>query len=69
MGYQELAGPLRDRLRDETASNPIPRVGTASDIANAVAFLSSPDASFITGTDLLIDGGWLTSIRWNQKGH
>ncbi|KAL4862268.1 hypothetical protein BDV12DRAFT_190536 [Aspergillus spectabilis] len=66
MGHQELAGPLHDQLRDGTASNPILQVGKASDIANVVAFLSSPEASFVTGTDLLIDGGWLTSMRWNR---
>ncbi|KAL4887231.1 hypothetical protein BJY04DRAFT_175424 [Aspergillus karnatakaensis] len=66
MGHQELAGPLHDQLHEATVSNPIPRAGTAADIANVVAFLSSPDASFITGTDLLVDGGWLTAMRWKE---
>jgi NAD(P)-dependent dehydrogenase (short-subunit alcohol dehydrogenase family) len=33
------------------------RAGYAADIAGAVAFLTSEDASYITGTDLLVDGG------------
>ena len=34
------------------------RIGEPKDVANAVLFLSSPAASSITGTTLLIDGGW-----------
>ena len=44
------------------ASVPIGRVGTAGDIANAVAFLCSPLASYITGLDLRIDGGMMPAI-------
>ena len=36
---------------------PLGRVGQPEDIANAVAFLLSDDASFITGTELRVDGG------------
>ena len=38
------------------------RIGTPSDISNIVSFLLGPDASFITGTDLLVDGGVVASI-------
>ncbi|WP_433673135.1 SDR family NAD(P)-dependent oxidoreductase [Nocardia sp. CA-136227] len=37
------------------------RIGTSDDVAAAVAFLASADASYITGQDLLVDGG-LTSV-------
>lgn len=37
---------------------PAARFATASDIANAVAFLLSDQASYITGTDLRVDGGF-----------
>ena len=34
-----------------------PRIGRADDIASAVCFLASPRADFITGVNLVIDGG------------
>jgi NAD(P)-dependent dehydrogenase (short-subunit alcohol dehydrogenase family) len=40
-------------------ATPIGRLGKPSDIANGVLFLASDDASFITGTELVIDGGVL----------
>ena len=36
---------------------PVPRIGQPEDIGKAVAFLASEDASYITGTSLLVDGG------------
>lgn len=38
----------------------IPRVGEPDDVAAAVSFLLSSDASWITGVQLPVDGGWLT---------
>jgi NAD(P)-dependent dehydrogenase (short-subunit alcohol dehydrogenase family) len=37
------------------------RIGMPKDVANAVLFLASPAASLITGTTLMIDGGWTAS--------
>jgi NAD(P)-dependent dehydrogenase (short-subunit alcohol dehydrogenase family) len=37
----------------------IKRMGQPEDVAAAVSFLLSDDASFITGTQLVVDGGWL----------
>lgn len=36
---------------------PVPRIGKPEDIGKAVAFLASEDASYVTGTSLLVDGG------------
>jgi NAD(P)-dependent dehydrogenase (short-subunit alcohol dehydrogenase family) len=36
----------------------LPRLGTPLDVANAVCFLASDEASFITGHTLVVDGGW-----------
>jgi glucose 1-dehydrogenase len=38
---------------------PWPRLGQPQDIANAAVFLASDRATFITGSNLVIDGGWL----------
>ena len=37
---------------------PLGRGGTAEDVAQAVVFLASPAASLVTGSSLLVDGGW-----------
>lgn len=54
-GAAEFAkNPRKHELLDRT---PLSREGTMQEIANAVEFLVSDKASFISGTDLLVDGG------------
>jgi NAD(P)-dependent dehydrogenase (short-subunit alcohol dehydrogenase family) len=43
---------------------PLGRIGTAGDVAHAVAFLASDDAAFITGQTLWVDGGLFTKPQW-----
>jgi glucose 1-dehydrogenase len=43
------------------------RIGQPSDIANAVAFVASDDASYITGTTIYVDGA-MTQYPEFQKG-
>ena len=43
------------------AQIPLARFGTAEDVANAIAFLASDDASYITGQVLVVDGGMVTA--------
>jgi 2-keto-3-deoxy-L-fuconate dehydrogenase len=44
--------------REMTATQPVGRMGTPQEIASAVLYLSSDEATFITGSALIIDGGW-----------
>jgi NAD(P)-dependent dehydrogenase (short-subunit alcohol dehydrogenase family) len=44
-------------LRDAVAKVPMKRIGQPSEIAGAVAFLASTDASFMTGSEVTVDGG------------
>ena len=61
MGKSEIANTAgAQALLDAT---PVGRVGTAMDIALAAQFLCSAAASFISGTDLLVDGGGTAGIK------
>ena len=40
---------------------PLPRFGTPADVANAVLYLASDQATFVTGINLLVDGGWMAA--------
>ena len=57
-GYLDAA-PDRDAMLAMFAANhPMNRVGTPEELANAVLFLASDEASFITGVALPVDGGY-----------
>jgi NAD(P)-dependent dehydrogenase (short-subunit alcohol dehydrogenase family) len=51
---EKAANALRQMM---IANTPMKRMGTPEEIARAVLFLSSDEASFITGVDLFVDGG------------
>lgn len=54
----DMTGALPDKVQEELKKMiPLPRQGSPADIANAVRFLASPDADFITGVILRVDGG------------
>jgi NAD(P)-dependent dehydrogenase (short-subunit alcohol dehydrogenase family) len=43
--------------KEVAGTTPLDRVGTADEIAKAVSFLVSEDASYITGIEMFVDGG------------
>jgi NAD(P)-dependent dehydrogenase (short-subunit alcohol dehydrogenase family) len=53
--WDDISAADRERSAAATAAG---RLGTPDEVAAAVAFLASPDAAYITGTSLTIDGGW-----------
>jgi NAD(P)-dependent dehydrogenase (short-subunit alcohol dehydrogenase family) len=57
MTAESHADPVRhaDRLRHMI----VPRWGTAEDLVGAAVFLASDAAAYVTGSDLVVDGGWL----------
>ena len=65
LAYDEFsaAGEGYQNMIDTSAAE---RTGTSDEIAEAGAFLLGEHAGFITGTDLLIDGGVIASIRTGQ---
>jgi glucose 1-dehydrogenase len=48
-------------LENARRRTPWPRLGVPQDIANAAVFLASDRATFITGSNLVVDGGWLAA--------
>jgi NAD(P)-dependent dehydrogenase (short-subunit alcohol dehydrogenase family) len=65
MGQAELQGPMGAFIQSMIEESGARRVGTPDDIAAAAAFLTGPDSSFITGNDILVDGGAVAAQRWN----
>jgi NAD(P)-dependent dehydrogenase (short-subunit alcohol dehydrogenase family) len=52
---EEVRGAAIDKM---VAKIPLKRAGDANEVAQAALFLSSAAASFVTGSDLRVDGGW-----------
>ena len=56
----EAVAELPDEYKEPMLEvHPIGRLGEPSEVANAILFLSSDEASFITGAILPVDGGYL----------
>ena len=55
---------MGDMLEGESRKNLLNRVGQPREVARAILFLASDEASFITGTHLVVDGGYSATVSW-----
>ena len=62
LALDEINGPRGDFYRNMFAKCPARRPGTADEIANVAELLMSDRGAFITGTDILVDGGATASF-------
>lgn len=63
-GWDQIKEHMPDMYTGALAGHPSGRLGTASEVAKAVAFLVSPAASWVTGENLVIDGGFTKRIAF-----
>jgi 3-oxoacyl-[acyl-carrier protein] reductase len=71
-GNTYFEGGVWNRIKDgapdlyatSLALNPTGRMGTPQEMANAVVFLASPAASFVTGTNLVVDGALTRGVQF-----
>ena len=54
-----LTGPGADPIEYSESRTPMPRLGRPRDVAHAALFLASDEATYITGHNLMVDGGWM----------
>lgn len=63
LARDELTGPRGEGYRRMIESSPVGRAGTPDEVGAVGALLMGPDGGFITGSDILMDGG-VTSAYW-----
>jgi len=62
LAQHELKSPIGDMYRAMIEASPAKRMASPDEIAVAANYLLGPDAGFVTGTDLLIDGGVISAM-------
>ena len=68
LAAHEMASPVGDMYRAMIAASPAGRMAPPEEIAITAGFLLGPDGGFITGSDLLIDGGVIAAMRAGKLG-
>lgn len=74
LANDELHGPRAQGYKDMIAASPAQRAGTPDEVGDLAEFLMSSRGRFITGTDILIDGGttasyWYGSLQYLKATH
>ena len=68
LAQHELDSPIGAAYRALIDASAAKRMGTPDEVAAAAAFLLGPEAGFITGSDLLMDGGVIAALRAGRWG-
>jgi 3-oxoacyl-[acyl-carrier protein] reductase len=62
--WEMIKGAMPDFYNGTVAQMPMGRLGSPQEVANAIVFLASPAASYITGANLIIDGGYTKRVQF-----
>jgi NAD(P)-dependent dehydrogenase (short-subunit alcohol dehydrogenase family) len=66
LAKEELSGPRGDGYRRMIEASPVGRAGTPDEVAAVGALLMGPDGGFITGSDILMDGGVISAYWYGE---
>lgn len=69
MSRAEREGAAGEHMMASLRACGIGRPGTPGELAEVVAFLTGPGALYLTGTDVLLDGGQAAWMRWHSPQH
>ena len=62
--WEMIKNAMPDFYNGTVAQMPMGRLGSPEEVANAIVFLASPAASYITGANLIIDGGFTKRVQF-----
>ena len=66
-GWLRLGEIEQKRMQGRLDLIPLRRFGKPEDIVGAVIYLTSKASSYVTGQTLVIDGGWINNLGWEQQ--